>query len=360
MARLLLRALLAAVVGLLLLEGAASFLRFGALLAEGAPQLAERLHTRYDPKLGWVNAPNVRLPDLYGPGKGLFTNARGFRGRREYADVVPEDSLRLVCSGDSFTLGYGVADDETWCSRLATLVPGLETVNMGQGGYGIDPAYLWYRRDGRPLPHQLHVLAVIHEDFLRMESDRFLGYGKPVLELRDGHVVAKNVPVPRGSFDAPWLAKNAPLLAELRAFVVLQALALRVAPPAPRPRPNAALLPLSLVVFEELRDLNRARGSTFVLVYLPMREDLEPGPQDAWRNEIERSSRARDIAVIDLVESFRALSPADADGLFIRVGTMAYRAAEGHYTAEGNDRVAALLAERLADAGLLPAPADPL
>ena len=31
---------------------------------------------------------------------------------------------------------------------------------MGQGGYGIDQAYLWYKRDGTKLDHDVQILRL--------------------------------------------------------------------------------------------------------------------------------------------------------------------------------------------------------
>jgi len=132
-----------------LFEGLCSFVWVSSRIV-GTRLTAERLHTRYDAELGWISIPNVSLPDLYGPGIGLTTNADGFRGPLPVEDRDPGTS-RVICSGDSFTLGYGVGDLDTWCHQLAALDPGLRTVNMGQGGYGVDQAYLWYKRDGRTL-----------------------------------------------------------------------------------------------------------------------------------------------------------------------------------------------------------------
>ncbi len=353
-----LRALGAGLLGLLLLEGAASLLHVAGRAAAGAPApLAERLHTKYDPELGWVNAPGVRAPAHYGPGVSLSTNARGFRGVREVEDRAPQGVFRIVCSGDSFTLGYGVGDDETWCARLESLVPGSETINMGQGGYGIDQAYLWFRRDGRSLAPRLHLFAVIHEDFLRMESDRFLGYGKPVLEVVDGRIVPRNVPVPPGAFEAPVAARWLPVLEELRAFAALRDLRDRVAPAPSGRRPNDDVLSLAVRVFEETRSQGAARGGELVVVYLPMREDGTEMPGvDAFRETFVRDATARGLRVIDLIPAFRTLPESERRGLFLARGALDYPAAEGHYTAAGNERVARLLAERLAAAGLVPAP----
>ena len=135
---------------LILLEGIAGYGLFVGRLQFG-PQLAERRHTQYDPLLGWVNAPGLRVPDMYGPGIALSTNARGFRNEIEFEPHVPVGRTRVICSGDSYTLGYGVGNDQTWCQLLTRFDARIESVNMGQGGYGLDQAYLWYKRDGAVL-----------------------------------------------------------------------------------------------------------------------------------------------------------------------------------------------------------------
>src|SRR5688500_474604 len=162
---------------LLVLEGASSVLLVGYdLVADDG--VSERAHSAYDPELGWVSRPNVRLPNFYGKGRTFSTNASGFRSARDVSLDVPAGRVRVICSGDSFTMGYGVGDAQTWCHRLQAIDTRLETVNMGMGGYGVDQSYLWYRRDGITLDHDIHVFAFITSDFHRMQSTRFLGYAK--------------------------------------------------------------------------------------------------------------------------------------------------------------------------------------
>jgi hypothetical protein len=329
--------------GLVLVEMAA---RVAILRGRGAPVLrrppAERMHTRYDPELGWVNVPSTARADFYGPGRALHINAQGFRGTQ---DTPERAAHRIVCSGDSFTLGYGVSDDETWCAELATLSPGLETVNMGQGGYGIDQAYLWYRRDGLALDHDLQILAFVHDDFVRMTSDHFLRYGKPVLRVRDGGLAVENVPVPRTAYLQPWITQNLDLLTSLYTFEVLRRIAQAWAP-APSP-PSTDVAAVALRVFEELRALHRARGSRLLLVYLPMRADGAAGPADGWRSYLAAQLARREIPFLDLVPELRRVGAAERETLFIPAGAIDFPGAEGHYTAAGNRFVATRLLEAL-------------
>jgi hypothetical protein len=108
------------------------------------------------------------IPDMYRPGVSLRTNSRSFRGGREFTEAVPSGKFRVICSGDSVTLGFGVGDDHPWCKLLESLDQRLETVNMRQAGYGVDQAYLWYKRDGGAFRHHVHLFAPIVDDFRRM------------------------------------------------------------------------------------------------------------------------------------------------------------------------------------------------
>ena len=130
-------ATLATLVVLAILEGLASFWlsfrdRPRVLWATG------RKRSSYDADLGWINRPNTYIPDMYGPGRYLKINSQGFRNDHEFAPVVAKGRLRVVCSGDSFAFGEGVANDKTWCEVLGQLDPRLEPLNLGQTGYGID------------------------------------------------------------------------------------------------------------------------------------------------------------------------------------------------------------------------------
>ncbi len=155
----------ATVVLLLVLEGIAS-VYYAFREAFVSPPVAESLYTAYDRDLGWVNLPNIYLPNMYGPGKYLRTNSQRFRNNEDFTLQVPPGKTRIICSGDSFTLGFGVDNDHTWPQLLAARAPNIETVNMGQGGYGADQAYLWYKRDGAPAGPQHPDSGAHHTGFL--------------------------------------------------------------------------------------------------------------------------------------------------------------------------------------------------
>jgi hypothetical protein len=337
---------------LLAIEGLASTVTVIGIAIERMRPLGERVHTRYDPDLGWVNVPNLSIADLYGPGASFHTNAQGFRNRTAIGEAVPPGRLRLVCSGDSFTLGYGVSDEQAWCNHLESIDPRIEPVNMGQGGYGIDQAYLWYTRDGLKFRHDLQVFAFISVDFGRMRDSAFLGYPKPVLAIESGRLVTRNVPVPARS---EWLVKGRELVRTVASFRTVQLLQSWLAKPQSRQGAGGepggeSSDPLRLVVagvFEALRDVHRERGSVLVLVYLPMQADYSGQQPDTWRRFVREQAERDEVPFVDLVEDLRTIPVRDIDRYFIQPGEPAFGRGAGHYSAVGNDFIARALYRKL-------------
>jgi hypothetical protein len=329
-----------------LLEGTASTLLFVWDYWKNSPSpVAERVHTRYDELLGWVNVENVTIKNLYGEGIDLRTNSMGFRADRDYDPSPPPGKLRIICSGDSFTLGYGVDNADTWCQVLTSIDGRLETVNMGQGGYGIDQAFLWFQRDGACLEHNVHLFTFIMADFWRMRPRSFHGYGKPVLELENGELVVRNRPVPR-SLLAPWIARNRPILKRLRLMQLLETFL-----PESRPEelPTAeATQSVLLKLIEELQAINQLKKSLLAVVFLPTEADYNTDDSGELRRVLREELTNSGVVFIDLVPEIRTLPRRDIGSLFIprQSRSSKYAYAGGHYSVKGNRYVA----QRLHDA----------
>lgn len=319
----------------------------------GAPVVAERLHTRYDSELGWSNVPNSYIRDMYGASKDVRINSLGYRNNREFSRKVPAGKLRVLCSGDSFTFGYGVGNDETWGNALESRDSRLETVNMGEGGYGIDQMLLLYQRDINRLDANVHILAVIDDDFNRTLSDRFIGYGKPVLRLRGGKLVTANTPVP----ERPWQARLtllSPHLDQVKSIVLVGELLHKFLPAAhlsdvgtPR-NPTEDQRQALLQMFESFRDLDRSKDRVFVFVYLPSLGELyEPERPGSWHRWIEAEAAKRGIVSIDLLPDFVALPAPEIGGMYIQKNIGNYIGSRGHFTVAGNKFVAERIRSKL-------------
>ncbi len=340
---------------LVLAEGLASgFLLVMDLAALYVPPY--RRHTNYDAELGWVDKPNVHIPDLYGRGLSFTTNSAGFRNKQEFSVHVPNGRYRVVCTGDSFTLGVGVDDDQTWCHVLTLLDPRIEAVNMGQPGYGVDQSYLFYKRAGAAIDHDAHLFALIGADVDRMLSAQFQGYDKPRLDVENGAVVVRNVPVPRRNYVFPWLTDRKAIFNTLRAAELARRLLhrsgapphelLAPAPPAALERPVGNTGELLRLLLLDLKRLNRERGSELFVLYLPALSDFEPGASDSWFETVRDAARAVDVRFVDVLGRFRALPRAEALGMFILPGQGTYPGVN-HLNERGNVFVAQAIDEEL-------------
>lgn len=310
-------------------------------------------HAQYDPEIGWVNIPSFHGKDIYGPGGDVTTNSVGYRGASEFG-AIPPGKLRVVCSGDSFTFGYGVGDDDTFCHGLTREDPRMETANLGIPGYGIDQAFLLYRREAPRLAHDVHLFSFIQEDFTRMSASTFLGAGKPVLHVQNGALTVDNVPVPRGGYATPGLTRTLAAAQLSRAMVLYS----RIRSPQREPsayRDQDQQIATGLFLFDELNRLAVGGQVTLVAVYLPTLEDLSQPPlfQSYLSKELDR----RGLLFFDLTDEFKALPPAERDTMFISNDVENEQFAAGHYSVAGNRLAAKALYRRLAG---LPAIAERL
>jgi hypothetical protein len=322
---------LAVLVGLVIfIEGSISvflFLRDITVLAwEAAP------YSEYDADLGWIAKPDVSLPDFWKKGVGVRTNGQRFRATYDIQPAVAAGKIRVICSGDSFTFGDGVDNTDTWCQQLASRDPRLEPVNLGQGGYGTDQAYLRFLRDTKTLAHQVHLFAFIDDDFKRMQSKTFLGFDKPVLAIEHGAVTARNVPVPRTATSYTRLNAIPRALLETRSGVFAQRVLNRFAPPLPGTADkDVETKTLLRAMFAELKRVNAQRGSRLLLVHLPTLSEL--GGIDPWNDFLADAARDEGIPLVDALAAFRART--EAKSLFLFETTAA-----SHYNAAGHALVA--------------------
>ncbi len=336
------------------LEGFCSLI-FSFLQFERSEIVAERIHTEYDPLLGWINKPDLYIKDMYGPDKYFQTNSHRFRNSHNFSSGIPAGKRRWICCGDSFTLGYGVDNDNTWPALLSSIAPDVETVNMGQGGYGIDQAYLWFMRDGVKLQYDLLIFAFISADLTRAISPKFRDYSKPLLSVEDGKIIKNNIPVPRPGFIALHLPKFESAINSLRVTTLVHALIdmLKKSDHAPRgnkDEPVKRVKKLTSAIFESLYNYNKQENRRVIFVYLP----TQPEYKDNIRTRILRSflsAQAKENGwfLIDLFDDFRGLEPGDLPELFFQRDIPGYKASKGHYTEKGNQYIAELIINKIAD-----------
>jgi hypothetical protein len=351
LARRVLLSLLSVVLFLVLTEGVLSwayaFVKTREAMA--ARERPEQKHALHDAELGWTNQPSRVVRDLYGPGKHFTSSAQGFRAREEYSTEVPAGRRRIVFAGDSFTMGFGVGDEETYPAQLERLDARLQSVNLGMGAYGADQAFLRVRRDARGLAKNLIVFAFIAHDFRRMELDYYMA-PKPRLALANGKLEIENAPVPERDAGEEARLATRQFLGWLDLGKALTRAASWLRPKPSRETAESAgaapdgfpFAPVADAMFAELASLARAENSALLLVYLPSRGELLTAEQPV-RDWTAHAAGARAIPFFDASPAFRGRDPTPLFGL------------DAHYSEAGNALVAqALLPEVLRLTGLVP------
>jgi len=328
-------------------------------LASGAPSPG---YSQFDALLGWTTKPGHVSDD-----GAIHVNAKGLRATREYAETPPAGARRVIVCGESFTFAEEVSDAEAWPARLEALVPGLESLNYGVGGYGTDQALLRVSREARG-PAEALVVGLMLENIGRnVNRYRPLWYPRAQPAAKPRYVLGAGglelVPQP--------YASRAEFVAAVRTGSVFEELAEHEYWSAGLPdwlaRSAMARLLASRLAYAA-RDLGQlwsdtggepfqttmalieafgvqARtlgGARLVVLIFPTRPDLEDwlaGGRHYWGTLLDALD-ARAIAYLDLSEPLAAAAR--------RAGSVNALYSESHFSPLGNDVVARAVAELLA------------
>ncbi|MCB9898523.1 MAG: SGNH/GDSL hydrolase family protein [Planctomycetes bacterium] len=329
----------AALCAFALLEGLAS-LWIAADEAQLVVVLPEQSHSRYDELLGWAHEPGAHVADIYGPGRSITINSQGLRALEEYTSEVPAGRFRVVCLGDSFTMGFGVDDHDTFAAQLQALCPTIQAVNMGMGGYGLGQDMLWYERDGDALAADLLVFAFIDADFYRTELSEFVGYPKPAIEVRDGEMLVTNVPVPR-------VFGRASFGRRLHNFVEKTALSKLLAgddEPAPETEADddaaVTMFDRAEHILDAVVELARRRHQRPMLLYLPTKKLVYFKQRSSISRWVADYAGRRSVLYLDLQPAFSDFTPAELiEEIYLP---------DNHFGVRGNGIIAERLLETIA------------
>lgn len=317
--------------GLLMLEGICSLIWVRSdyrTFRESLPiaiQSPEAFHARHDPEIGWEHIPGAHFKDFYGPGRNITINDDGFRGDEEYLGKKSADRFRLVLLGDSFTLGYGVDDAETYAAHLAKLNPTVQAVNMGQGGYSIGQCYLWHKRVGKQLEPDCVVFAFILDDIWRMVSGRLAnGYAMPGFEVNDGGIHVTDQPVPDKITTGSIILEDG----QTRDFFLERILVLRTVDALIGDRGNGRDLGLrteqlrvAQAMFDEIHRELTARNVRFVMMLMPEQRELADQSlatdYRAVSSIFRNFAAARLIPLLDVHDVFSQTDPASVQTYYL-------------------------------------------
>jgi hypothetical protein len=258
-------------------------------------RVSDRTQIVFDPDLGWAPRPE-RANKLYA------YNAAAIRVDaldRVTAPEPAEGTLRIALVGDSFTLGAEVTYEASWGARLEKHLEErgqeAEVLNFGVGGYGMDQAYLRWKKHARPFhPHvvvfgfqpenvhrNVNLIRRLYQGGNPLSKPRFL-LGESGLSLVNQPCIAPEKLAATIRDIHRWelvqyeeyYENYEPRLWQASALVqVLVALA--EGDDRNDYRFARERVKLSLEIVRQMSRDVRAEGSRFLIVHLPTRPDLE-------------------------------------------------------------------------------------
>jgi lysophospholipase L1-like esterase len=311
-----------------------------------------------DPYLGFRYRPDLtgrlRRGDL---DFSFTTDQKGFRN-----DSPSPEAADIVVVGDSMAFGYGVADDATWTHLVATQ-PGSYTI----GNFGLI--------GGAPQQY----LRILETEALQLNPKLVLFMLFPGNDLNDARVFQEwleadtdiTYPEWRSAGGAPggWnllrrLSDGSYLMAFQRALRSRLALRwagatitfgddqrLQLAPAvyandAQMADPEHQVFRLVMATIEEAQRLSQRRGSHFLVLLMPTKEEiylpLIDKPAPALIEKFRPALEAQHTPYIDLTPYFQARARA-ADPLFFEV--------DGHPNADGYRLIADVVLDYLNEHG---------
>lgn len=160
--------------------------------------------SRFDDIYGWSLVPGAQaVSKATGRTVHYDINSEGLRGPEVSRDK-PEYMYRILFLGDSHTFGFGVPENQHFTTLIGGYFPGVDVVNMGVSGYGIDQELLKLSREGFQYHPNLVIAYVPHYADLRHLRDAVWGMGKPLYALADGKLVLTNCPVANNAWYRVW------------------------------------------------------------------------------------------------------------------------------------------------------------
>ncbi|HZX95412.1 MAG TPA: hypothetical protein VFE90_12905 [Myxococcales bacterium] len=150
------------------------------------PRLEWRLGDR-DPRTGWAFVPRRSLV-VTAPrtGRAVRYDIDAHGNRADSVDFIEDPRApTLLVAGESIAAGHGLAWKDTFAAKLGRRL-GLQIVNVAEGGYGSDQAFL---RVQGALARLERPVALV-ETVMSVQLHRNIQDDRARLVLRDGNLVA--------------------------------------------------------------------------------------------------------------------------------------------------------------------------
>lgn len=158
-------------------------------IGDKVDQFRGNTHSVYDERLGWVAKPNVHS-------RFFNTDMYGTRLAGRVDRPLPQGAI--LASGDSFTFGDDVHDNESWPAYLEAIT-GTPVINAAYGAWGTDQIVMRAEEMLEIAHPKVLILGYFWHDMERTEHSIMFGAQKPYYTIEAGEPVLHNVPVPRFS-----------------------------------------------------------------------------------------------------------------------------------------------------------------
>jgi len=302
-----------------------------------------------DPLLGWTIGPNRE-----GNGGMYKSSAEGLRSMSRGENLHSREAgHRIALFGDSFTFGLDVPFEQSWGHYLELNSDATtQVVNFGVDGYGVDQAYLRFKREAARWSPSVSVLAFIQDDlyrnvtvypFFRLSWE--IPFSKPRFEINDDKLELLNVPnIPpdlifgrRSTSELPLLDYDANFESywwEHRpsyASYLVRVLATKFPPWVSRNAHTSDDMAVQLGsrLIEEFAGAAQSVKTGALIVYLPARNDFD-GSGPILLGRLHDALTARGIKLHDLTSCLTRQVPPGR--LFVE--------GKPHYSGEANAAVA--------------------
>lgn len=146
----------------------------------------------FDSKLGWAKEPGAKIRkktkeyDVV-----LAINQLGLREDPMSSPAKPAGTYRVVCLGDSFTLGYTVERRDLFVDQLEHRWQAegrqVDVINAGTEGYSTDQEVVWLLENGAAYQPDLVLLFPYENDIYWNGQSSYLRFPKPRF-LEDGRL----------------------------------------------------------------------------------------------------------------------------------------------------------------------------
>jgi lysophospholipase L1-like esterase len=316
------------------------------------------------PAVAYQYAPQRMVLNHFAPSDYLpFELKRNFRGQfrmLEFDSTVSTNSLglrdneidfsrpRILCLGDSFTFGFGVENDETFCARLEARFGGrYDVVNAGFAGGSSPDAYaLWLSRRFDEVRPALIICSLFQNDLTDVRGHRWEpdGEAMPQRITMPGVVVTRDGALLRDNFvtqmppQLRMLIKNSYVVAILRDRLLKDAEAQAVVgavAATPAPTGPGATEPTDRRLMRALEFLQTAARTTPIVLHLiPFKGQMD----DSYMDTTAKAFAAG--AGWATAQDYRAFDDSD------------YFTHDGHWLQSGHEKAATYLHAALVRLGL--------